>query len=395
MLTALRPILQRLHWPAYQEHLFMSMPTGLFTFDRNGRITTFNAHAERLTGLSRASVRGQPYQRIFATNLPWMQRLETSWHSQTSLPVSSLEFLRTDGRRIPLALWTAPLRDHKQRVIGLVGIFEELTLLYTATHQLHRTNRLAALGQMAASVAHEIKNPLTSIRILAQLVAQKHHDPQFLEKFQRIVPHELDRINLLIEDLLYLGRPTRSPRTPVALPALFTHLLEVNSERLHQQHIIVNISGIDNIPAILGNAELLCRAFTNIVLNAIEAMTEGGTLDILCRPLTRLQLGTMPMHRKATPMTSLDAATTADQPLDAGVEILFEDTGPGIPPEQLEMIYMPFWTSKPLGTGLGLALTQKIIDEHHGTIALTSEVGRGTRVTVRLPQDRRSWESPV
>ena len=101
------------------------------------------------------------------------------------------------------------------------------------------------------------------------------------------------------------------------------------------------------------------------------------------------------MNHAATPLTSLDAAATADTLLDAGVEILFNDTGPGIPPEQLEMIYMPFWTSKPLGTGLGLALTQKIIDDHHGTIALTSEVGRGTRVTVRLPQGRRPRESPV
>ena len=373
----------------------MSVPTGLLTFDRHGRIIVFNAHAERLTGLSGASVQGQSFQHIFATNRPWMQRLETSWLSQTSLPVSVLEFQRADGRRIPLALWAAPLHDHKQRVIGLIGIFEELTLLHTMTHQLHRTSRLAALGQMAAGVAHEIKNPLTSIRILAQLVGQKHHDPQFLEKFQRIVPHELDRINVLIEDLLYLGRPTRSPRTLIALPALFTHLLEVNSERLHQQHIIVNISGVENVPTIFGNAELLNRAFTNIILNAIDAMTAGGVLDILCRPITCSQLGTPSINCEATHMTSVDTATTVDQPVGAGVEILFQDTGPGVPPEQLEMIYMPFWTSKPLGTGLGLALTQKIIDEHHGTIALTSKVGHGTRVTVRLPQDRRSETSPV
>ena len=131
--------------------------------------------------------------------------------------------------------------------------------MQTLERRLHRADRLAALGQMAAGVAHEIKNPLASVRTFAQLVSRKHHDSRFVEKFDRIVPQELDRINFIVEELLELARPARLHCAPVALPALLQRVVEIYSERLQQQSIQLKTDWAAALPPLLADAEQLHR----------------------------------------------------------------------------------------------------------------------------------------
>jgi two-component system sensor histidine kinase AtoS len=226
--------------------------------------------------------------------------------------------------------------------------------------QLQHMQAIRALDLWAGSLAHEIKNPLTSIRAFVQLVSHKRHDGRFVEKFERVVLQELDRIDLLVNELLQFAKPLQLRRTSVHVPTVLQRVLEVYSARLHLQNVLLKAEIAASIPALKADGEQLHRALANIVLNAIEAMPAGGTLSITCRPLQ-------------------------ESACYIGIELVICDTGVGIATEQLTTLFTPFQTTKPKGTGLGLALTRKIIEAHSGRIQLTSTVGHGTTVTITLP----------
>jgi signal transduction histidine kinase len=295
---------------------------------------------------------------------------------------------------VPLALRTAMLQDRDGQTGSILAIFEDLSPMQTLERRLHRADRLAALGQMAAGVAHEIKNPLASVRTFAQLVSRKHHDSRFVAKFDQIVPQELDRINFIVEELLELARPARLHCAPIALPGLLQRVVETYSERLQQQSIRLKTDWAGALPPLLADAELLHRSFANIVLNAVEAMPTGGELSIRCHPVPKALLAFTTLGSSVSPSHDDSQAPSPVFDLYAtDVEIVFKDTGMGIPADQVEHVFTPFWSTKSKGTGLGLALTHKMIEEHGGTIHLTSEVGQGTTVTVHLPSS--APESPA
>jgi signal transduction histidine kinase len=231
--------------------------------------------------------------------------------------------------------------------------------------ELQQLQAIHAIDMWAGSLAHEIKNPLTSIRTFVQLVSLKHHDYHFVEKFERIVLQELDRIDVLVNDLLQLAKPLRLQLALVHMPTILHRVVEVYSERLHLQDVILKTDFAASLPLLAVDAEQLHRAFANIALNALEAMPAGGELRIACLPLSGGQ--------------------EEGRVDSAGTEIIFSDTGVGMSPEQLRTLFTPFQTTKSTGTGLGLALTHKIIKAHGGSIHVTSAVGLGTIVTLKLP----------
>jgi PAS domain S-box-containing protein len=379
----------------YNDNILASMTSGLLTLDGDGRIETFNAMAETITGLRGVDIRGQAAVQVFAKNVQFWQVLETSRQHRTPLTAPRLEFCRHDGQRVPLALRTAMLQDREGQVGGLLAIFEDLSPMQMLEHRLRRADRLAALGQMAAGVAHEIKNPLASVRTFAQLVSRKHHDSSFVEKFDRIVPQELDRINFIVGELLSLARPAQLQCVPVSLPSLLQRVVEIYSERLQQQSIQLKTDWAAALPPLLGDDEQLYRCLTNIVLNAIEAMPMGGELSILCRPIPKALIDFTTASNRGT---ASDAHEGSPQALDlyaTDVEVVIKDTGMGMSADQVEHVFTPFWTTKPKGTGLGLALTHKIIEEHGGTIHLASAVGQGTTVTIHLPSAAADALSPA
>lgn len=368
----------------YNENIIESMTSGLLTLDSEGRIATFNNTAEVITGFEGVLVRGQSYRKMFESNPQILSILEAAREHNTPLTVPHLELRRVDGTPIPIALRTAMLHDNEGYVVGLLVIFEDLSPLQALERQLQRADRLAALGQMAAGVAHEIKNPLASIRTFVQLVQRKHHDERFLSKFNRIVPQELDRINFIIEEMLELARPTQLHLTALLLPPLLQRVLEVYAERLQQQQITVKTTFSQALPTVMADAEQLYRCFTNLVLNGIEAMASHGELSLSCRPVPRVLVDVASVGQPE-PTPALPAERLRVDLCATDVEIIVQDTGAGIPAEQLDYVFTPFWTTKPKGTGLGLALSHKIIEEHHGRIQIASEVGQGTAVTVLLP----------
>jgi signal transduction histidine kinase len=236
--------------------------------------------------------------------------------------------------------------------------------------RLRRADRLAALGTMAAGIAHDIRNPLTSILIFSQLMSLHHDDPDVREKFNRVVPRELERVQAVIEDMMELARPATMHREPVNLNELLTQVLELYEGQANGQSIKVVREYEQELPFCMADRKRLHRCFSNIASNAIQAMPTGGDLTVRTR-----QVSTMTFPNTGLP----------DPRPEPAIQVTISDTGQGIPADRLSRIFDPFFTTKEKGMGLGMAITHRIIEDHKGTIDVQSEVGLGTMFIVHLP----------
>jgi signal transduction histidine kinase len=278
----------------------------------------------------------------------------------------SLSLRRRNDTTVPVEMSTAPLRGLEGKDLGVVGVFRDVSQVRELEGQLRRSDRLAALGTLAAGLAHEIKNPLASLRTFTRIIPRKFEDARFRDTFMRVVPHELDRINGIVEQLLELARPSRLHPIPLVLPALLDRVLELYANELDAKEITVTREYARELPAITADPERLYEAFVNLVSNAIAAMGTGGRLTV--------RTG---WHRPAE-----SAARAAG---GRRVRIEIEDTGSGISLAEAEKVFDPFFTTKAAGTGLGLALTHKIVEDHGGSIGFRSTPAIGTIFTVLLP----------
>jgi two-component system sensor histidine kinase AtoS len=209
---------------------------------------------------------------------------------------------------------------------------------------------------------------LSSIKTFVQLLPRKREKPVFLEKFQRTVPRELNRINDLVEDLLDLARIPKYVYQSTNLKSLLEQALDATDAQLQAGHIQCLCAIADDMPPVRADANQLVRAFHNLIRNAIQAMPQGGKLNIKAS------------YHRENPSRAEPGTAGTDR-----VTAVFEDTGPGISAAEIENIFNPFFTTKDKGTGLGLAITHKVITEHGGQIEVESALGEGSRFVVHLP----------
>jgi signal transduction histidine kinase len=223
---------------------------------------------------------------------------------------------------------------------------------------------------MAAGIAHDIRNPLTSILIFSQLMSLHHDDPDVREKFNRVVPRELERVQAVIEDMMELARPVTIHRDPVNLNEVFAQVLELFENQMATQKVKLAQEYDPALPFCMADRKRLHRCFSNLVSNAIQAMPAGGDLTI--------RTGT------ASAMVFSNSGPPNSQP-EPALRVMVTDTGQGIPADRLPRIFDPFFTTKEKGMGLGMAITHRIVEDHKGTIDVKSEVGLGTTFTVHFP----------
>jgi signal transduction histidine kinase len=260
------------------------------------------------------------------------------------------------------------LKNRKDQPQEIILNLHDITTLKKLEASMRQAERLAALGTLAAGMAHEIRNPLSSIKTFVQLLPQKIEKSGFLEKFQRTVPRELNRINDLVEDLLDLARIPKYIFQNTNLKILLEQALEATDADLQAWHIQCRCLIADDLPPVRADASQLARAFHNLIRNAIQAMPQGGQLHIQAS-----------FHR-SDPSQAVDGIAGVGR-----VSVVFQDTGPGISVAELENIFNPFFTTKDKGTGLGLAITHKVITEHNGQIEVASTLGQGSQFIVHLP----------
>jgi PAS domain S-box-containing protein len=341
---------------AYNDNVLASMTNGLITIDLEKRIVTLNAMAERILKKKREEIKGLSLEQACNDHHPLCQMMiETLFHEK-GVFCSELELKRENG-----SLWltasTSLLTDGEGRKIGALVVFQDITEIKALEERLRQADRLAALGTLSAGLAHEIKNPLSAIKTFVQLLPKKIENPPFMEKFSITVPREIDRINHLVEDLLELTRKRVRPLVNLDVNLVIVQVMDLHEEEMRRKNITIENHLDRTLPTILGDSESLYRAFSNLVINSVQAMPNGGKLTI---------------------------SSERDR-FSFMVKVTFKDTGIGMDRETSKNLFNPFFTTKDKGSGLGMALTHKIIEDHHGTIEVQSEQEKGTTIFIQLP----------
>jgi PAS domain S-box-containing protein len=341
---------------AYTDNVLSSMTNGLITIDLNRNIITLNEMAERILKKRKEEMLGLPLERALGSEQPLHQLMVETLSREKGIFHSEME-LRSDGEELWVTASTSLLTNGEGERIGALVVFQDITEIKALEEKLRQADRLAALGGLSAGLAHEIKNPLSAIKTFVQLLPKKVENPSFMEKFNVTVPREIDRINQLVEDLLELTRKRIRPLVDVDVNRLILQTIDLHGEEMEKRHIVFKNHLDKLLPPIRGDSETLYRAFSNLVINAIQAMPNGGSFSI---------------------SSDLD-------PVSSVVKITFRDTGFGMDGETLKNLFNPFFTTKDKGVGLGMALAQKIIEDHRGAIEVMSEKGIGTTFVLRLP----------
>jgi PAS domain S-box-containing protein len=351
----------------YTDNILASLTSGIVTVDLEGRVVTLNPAAELMTGFFTGEVAGRYCSEVFAQTPDLAEVLMETLANRSPVPGMTLTLRRRGGRGLPVELSVSPLRGSEGKELGVIGVFRDLTRVRQLEERLRRSDRLAALGELAAGIAHEIKNPLTSLLTFSRRLTRTFEDADFRQKFQTVVPRELERINGIVEGLLELARPARLSFKPVRLPTLLERTVELYGTRIEAQRVEVHRDYARDLPGIWADQEALYQALVNLVTNALDAMPSGGALV--------LRAG----------WSEADGLGSSRAGLGRRVAIEIGDSGGGIPAAVVDRVFNPFFSTKDGGTGLGLALTQRIVDDHGGSIDVRSTPGVGTTFRLVLP----------
>jgi two-component system, NtrC family, sensor histidine kinase PilS len=344
------------HLRALHERIVESIRSGVVTTDLDGRIYTFNAAAEEITGYHQETVRGTQASVFFGDMKDSIERSLQALETGATSPRFETDCLTAEGLRLRLGFSVSPLSSESGETTGMVITFQDLTQVRALEETSRRQDRLAAIGRMAASIAHEIRNPLAAMRGSIQMLRSEMDGDSSQTELMEIILRESDRLNRIITDFLGYARPRSIISSQVDVGELLHQtfaLLRHSPEILETQNIV------EELPkeALFAEADegQLKQVFWNLARNALQAMPQGGTL------------------RASLRMNSNDRMC-----------ISFSDTGRGMTPLQVEHLFEPF-SSTTGGTGLGLSIVYQIIRDHSGTINVRSLEGQGTVITVELP----------
>jgi len=350
---------------ALHERIVASIRSGVVTTDLEGRIYTVNAAAQEITGYSEEAIRGQDSSILFGEMKERVEdALGAAGHGATS-PRFETSCLTSEGRRLRLGYSISPLNSEAGETTGMVITFQDLTQVRSLEETSRRQDRLAAIGRMAASIAHEIRNPLAAMRGSIQMLRSEVENDSSQAELMEIILRESDRLNQIITDFLSYARPRSLVQARVDVGDL---LHQTFSLLRHSPELSANQAVEAEVPneRVFANADegQLKQVFWNLARNALQAMPEGGTLR----------------------------ATLAKNSNDR-LRIAFSDSGRGMTPDQVERLFEPF-SSTTGGTGLGLSIVYQIIRDHGGTINVRSREGQGTTITVELPMTTSNGDNP-
>lgn len=335
----------------YIENIVATINSGVVAINAEGRITMFNRAAEQLTGLARSAVHLQP-----VAGLPACLSAALGQTVIDGRQLTQPEIALPDGTNTrPVMCTTSALRDAAGNILGAVAVFSDLTPLKELESERRRVEKASYLEVVASGLAHEIKNPLVSIKAFAQLLPRRHDDPQFRDNFVRIVPREVARVEGLLERLGTLARPSDRPQHPFDVRAPIREALEFVQPDFDEKRVSLTSRLPQGETLVLGNHDEVKQLVYNLLMNAHEATPPGGAVT--------LELAARGEHATA----------------------LIADTGPGIPAELLDRIFDAFITTRKRGSGLGLAICARIADAHRARLRAANGAGGGAVFTVEFP----------
>jgi signal transduction histidine kinase len=339
--------------------VFDGITDGIQVVDNDFRITAVNKSMTALLG-KRVKIGAHCYEACsFGVKICVDCPAEVTF--QSGQPASITKKLLLPGSDEPeeriVEISTFPLLDRGNRVVQTVEYIKDVTDKVRLAERLEQSRRLAELGEMAARVAHEVRNPLNAITGAAHYLAMEHAGDDTLQKFTNLIKRQAIRVNQVASDLLYVSKPLRMQFLPVQINAVLDQALDSVCEQLRAEHINVILDMAPDIPTLQADEIQIEQAIQNLLRNAVEAMPGGGTLRI----------------------------SSALLPGGSTVEIRIQDTGHGIAEQDRERIFQSFFTTKIRGTGLGLTIVQRVLKNHGGEITLQQPEQGGTLVLVQLP----------
>ncbi len=332
------------------------LPVGVIAIDREGRVQVINRFLAKLTGLEVDNVLGEPFHKLLngqsCISNKLLQTLATGRGYQSLKPESVIPV----NTETDLVANIYAMKNKSGTTVGAVSVFTPERRLQELEKTIIKVEKLAILGQLTTEMIHEIRNPLTAVSGLMQLL-QQHLKGTPKEEYVTIILAELTHLNSIITDFLLMARPGYCKPTKCSIDQLIKEVLTLVECEASIRNLIINLEIEKDLPIINADRGQLKQVFLNITRNAFEALPVGGKLFI-------------------------EASSDRQQGF---VLIVFRDTGTGIDKQTLANMFNPFFTTKERGTGLGMFISKKIIDNHSGQIEIQSEPGNGTTVTIMLP----------
>ena len=352
---------------AFNEDIIQNMTNGLIAIDEDMHVTAFNPAAASMLGCSAGVILNQPIQQAMNGAAELIQIFEETLSTGRPQPHREITVNHWDGTMLPISVSTALLTTNQtgHNRAGVVGVLEDLSEIKTLEAERRRLDRLAALGEMSAVVAHEIRNPIAGIgagiEYLTRNIPKDSPDYEGVTMIQG----EIGRVDRILEDILFVARPLRLNPSQENLAELIDSVIRRNQTRLDRNQVTVSTNFDQSLPLLKIDRQRLEQVLTNLIINAAQAMPDGGQLMI------------------QTDVVPPDGEQKSNQ-----VVVTVSDSGPGIPIEAQRRIFEPFFTTKTKGTGLGLSVARRIIEAHGGSINVDSHTEKGTSFIVNLPAER-------
>ena len=345
---------------SYTSNIIESMTSGLLSFDAHARVATVNAGARSILALGDGDVAGRTADEVL--------RFEDASHAREMSDVlggrrdkAEVEARVTVGdESVPVAVSASLLRDEEGERAGTVVLFQDLREIEELKEAVERERHLASLGRLAAGVAHEVRNPLSSLKGFAQFFRAKFAPGSEEERYSDIMIEEVERLDRVVQELLDFARPVAPSLKPTAPNSLIEEALALVSEDAQFRRVTVERRLPDGLPDVLVDPMQMRQAMLNVFLNAIEAMGDGGTMTV-----------------ETSESRSPDGARS--------VTLAVADTGPGMTTEEMDKLFEPFYTTKPKGTGLGMTVVSRVVEQNGGRVLVKSAPGEGTTLTFVLP----------
>lgn len=339
---------------AFSDNLVKNMPIGLLALDREQRVTSVNDVAEVILDQSAQHITGKQISEVLSKEL--LEKVE--WVSKKGRVFEEeLEISTSQGKEIPLQISISQINDENRNSTGYAVLFKDLTEVFYLRKEIARSQRLASIGRLAAGVAHEIRNPLSSIKGFATYFKERYKDVPKDHETANVMINEVDRLDRVVGQLLELSRPVQILTRPTDICSFLKDSTRLIEQKAAEKQIAVNLDIPEEPCTIHIDRDKISQVLLNLYLNAIDAMEIGGALELglICNPTART------------------------------ASIIVADTGSGIDEDDLTKIFDPYYTTKSSGTGLGLAIVHNIMDAHKGTIKAEKRHNQGMVFTVTIP----------
>lgn len=330
---------------AFSDNVIQNMPSGLVTINPDHEITSVNNAAKNILG-------GDLTQAF-----PQMIELIKEMEISQDVLNREINLAIAPNRKIGLDITASPIKDYENQIMGFLFLFRDLTQIRELKKQVETNKRLAAIGKLAAGVAHEIRNPLSSIKGFATYFGKRYEDKDSDKEIAQIMVKEVERINRSVTQLLEFAKPMAVEKKQVDIKEMITHSLKLVHHDLKQKNIETKVNIDTEKIAIHTDGDRMNQVLLNLYINAIEALDDKGILEIQVQ----------------------------DAPKYEQIEIRVRDNGQGMDEASLDLIFDPYFTTRPTGTGLGLSIVHRIIENLDASIRVESKKGKGTCFIINLP----------